>query len=66
LARRTTASSARSIIKLETNHSGIRNFLCGVFGWQKWSGIAFVSSRRFADQIVRPRHQRPATACGLE
>jgi hypothetical protein len=34
------ASSARSIIRLETNHSGIPNFLCGVFGWQKWSGIA--------------------------
>jgi hypothetical protein len=36
----TTASSARSIIRPETNHSGILNFLCGVFGWQKWSGIA--------------------------
>jgi ABC-type uncharacterized transport system ATPase subunit len=40
LARRTTASSARSIIRLETNHSGILSLLCGVFGWQKWSGIA--------------------------
>jgi hypothetical protein len=38
--KRTTASSARSIIRLETNHSGILNFLCGMFGWQKWSGIA--------------------------
>jgi hypothetical protein len=36
----TTASSARSIIRPETNHSGILNFLCGVFGQQKWSGIA--------------------------
>jgi hypothetical protein len=26
------ASSARSIIRLETNHSGILNFLCGVYG----------------------------------
>jgi hypothetical protein len=33
-------SSARPIIRLEMNHSGILNFLCGVFGWQKWSGIA--------------------------
>ena len=22
------------------HHSGILSFLCGVFGWQKWSGIA--------------------------
>jgi hypothetical protein len=39
LARRTTASSARSIMRLETNHSGIRSFLCGVLGWQKSSGM---------------------------
>src|SRR4029450_10745322 len=25
---------------LRRNHSGILNFLCGMFGWQKWSGIA--------------------------
>src|SRR6266540_7224561 len=40
LTRRTTASSARSIIRVETYHSGIFSFLCGVFGWQKLSGIA--------------------------
>src|SRR5260370_40554078 len=40
LARRTMASSARSIMRLETNHSDILNFLWGVFGWQKWSGMA--------------------------
>jgi hypothetical protein len=27
-------------MRLETNHSGILNFLWGVLGWQKWSGIA--------------------------
>src|SRR5262245_9248352 len=57
LARRTTASSARSIIRLETNHSGILSFLCGVFGWQKWSGIA-VSPRvvRRADHFPSPKY----------
>src|SRR5438874_13579298 len=44
LTRRTTASSARSIIRLETYHSGIFSFLCGVFGWQKWSGMIGVLS----------------------
>src|SRR5207247_8446161 len=39
LARRTTASSARSIIRHEIYHSGILSFLCGVCGWQKCSGM---------------------------
>src|SRR5712691_4946037 len=52
LARRTMASSARSIMRLETNHSGILNFLWGVFGWQKWSGIA--ASPRV---VRRPDHR---------
>jgi hypothetical protein len=37
--RRMTASSARSIIRLDTYHSGIRSFLCGATGWQKLRGM---------------------------
>jgi hypothetical protein len=39
-------------MRLETNHSGILNFLWGVFGWQKWSGIA--ASPRI---VRRPDHR---------
>src|SRR5712691_326215 len=58
LTRRTMASSARSIIKLEMYHSGIFSFLCGVLGWQKWSGIA-ASPRivRLVQSSPRPRAQ---------
>jgi hypothetical protein len=39
-------------MRFETNHSGIPNFLCGAFGWQKWSGIA--ASPRV---VRRPDHR---------
>src|ERR1043166_7727075 len=51
LARRTMASSARSIIRLETYHSGIFNFLCGVFGWQKCSGMVGTLALRGSPRI---------------
>src|SRR6516165_8462292 len=53
LARRTTASSARSIIRLETNHSGILNF-CAACS----DGGSGAASRRllasFAERIIAP------------
>src|SRR5262245_8480987 len=60
LARRTTASSARSIIRAEAYHSGIRSFLWGVFGWQKSSGMTGVLCCDAASVIV-PR-SRPVAA----
>src|ERR1700728_767392 len=39
LTRRTTASTARSIIRLETYHSGILSFSWGAVGWQRSSGM---------------------------
>ena len=59
LARRTTASSARSIMRMETNHSGIRSFLCDALGWQKSSGNA--GSPRIV-RIIAPCWQSPAMA----
>src|SRR5579859_2535317 len=66
LTRRTTASRARSIIRLDTYHSGSRSFWCGAVGWQKSSGMAAspLSAGEHFDDVNDPHdgehYSRPA------
>src|SRR6202048_1987452 len=68
LTRRSIASTARSSIRLEMYHSGIRSFLCGALGWQKCRGIAALSSdvfgaTSFTTRMAQVQHRNPLQPC---
>src|SRR6266853_1735421 len=55
--RRMTASRARSIIRVDTYHSGMRSFLCGASGWQKWRGMSGLLAANRCEKSQRTKQR---------